>query len=114
MTEDLKNIIERITKDEERFYFNKYVVAPNSSGCFEHNGKWFFYLVDEKAYPSITGPFTPYGLVCALVIEYGTTDLTDDFKLSKDEKEVYYHNHYRSMDDVLKAYPVEKEDIQDE
>ena len=105
MTEDIKNKIKMVTGNDDRFHFAEHVVIPNSNGCFEHNNMWFFYSVDEKAYENICGPFTVDGLIYALALEYDTTDLVDSLSFSEAEWDVYYNNHFYSMEDVLKKYP---------
>lgn len=107
MAEDLKNKIKMVTKNDERFHFAKHVVAPNSRGCFEHNNMWFEYSADEKAYVHISGPFTANGLLYALALWYDTTELVDSLSFSESEWDIYYHNHYYSMDEVLKKYPIQ-------
>lgn len=103
MTEDIKNKIKMVTGNDDRFHFAEHVVIPNSNGCFEHNNMWFFYSVDEKAYENICGPFTVDGLIYALALEYDTTDLVDSLSFSEAEWDVYYNNHFYSMEDVLKS-----------
>lgn len=105
MTEDIINKIKMVTKNDDRFHLAKHVVIPNSNGCFEHNNMWFFYSADEKAYENICGPFTVDGLIYALALEYDTTELVDSLSFSEAELDVYYNNHFYSMEDVLKKYP---------
>lgn len=105
MTEDIKNKIKMVTKNDERFHFAKHVVAPNSIGCFEHNNMWFYYSADEKAHEHIGGPFTANGLIYALALWYDTTELVDSLSFSESEWDIYYNNHYYSIEDVLKKYP---------
>ena len=105
MTEDTKNKIKMVTKNDNRFYLAEHVVIPNSIGCFKHSNMWFFYSVDEKAYENICGPFTIDGLIYALALEYDTIELVGSLSFSEAEWDIYYNNHFYSMEDIFKKYP---------
>lgn len=103
MTEDIKNKIKTVIKNDDRFHLDEHIVVPNSNGCFEHNDMYFFYSVDEKAYETICGPFTAGGLVYALALEYDSTELVNSLSFSKNDRDVYYNNHFHSMEDALRS-----------
>ena len=36
--------------DYEYFHFGEFVEKPNQCGCFERNGNWYTYVIDEKEF----------------------------------------------------------------
>ena len=47
------------------FHFGEFIEKPNQCGYFEQNGNWYTYVIDERNFCILTGPFNGSAIIYA-------------------------------------------------
>lgn len=101
---EIKSTIEERLKEHEEdvpyFIYGEFVKRPGVMGVFQVKNKWFVYETDERAFPSISGPFDDADVVPACVRLMHLSKYFQDFALSEIAKKTYIYAHYRSLEEA--------------
>ncbi len=62
------------------FHFGEFIEKPNQCGYFEQNGNWYTYVIDERNFCILTGPFNGSAIIYAFSIEAGNGRLCESEK----------------------------------
>ena len=87
----------------EDFHIGEFVRKPNCQGCFCEGKEWYIFRVDEQNNPQITGPFRKQAIVYACAMMLHQSSCLEEYRFSEEERSIYIHNHYHSMEEVRKA-----------
>lgn len=82
------------------FVYGEFVDVPNNRGVFQIKGRWFIYETDERNVKSITGPFQDKEIIYACVKLMNKSKYFEDYRFSKEAKNMYIHVHYRGLAEV--------------
>ena len=88
-----------ISEDKD-FHVGEYIKAPNQYGCFKKNLKWYTYIVDERNYCTIKGPYSLRGIIYACAILVNIEKDMKEFYFSPKELQIFYNNHFRSIEEL--------------
>lgn len=88
--------------DYEYFHFGEFVEKPNQCGCFERNGNWYTYVIDEKNFCTFGGPYSRNGIICACTMILPITMVKEQYNFTEEEFNIYLHNHFHSLEEIDK------------
>lgn len=100
--DDIKNTINSVLiKNGEvpvsDFVFGDFVDLPNKRGVCQIKFAWFIYESDERNVKSISGPFSDGDITYACAKMLHSSKYFEEYRFSKEAKNIYIHSHYRSM-----------------
>ena len=105
LNEEIKKIIWIVQEnidDYEYFHFGEFVEKPNQCGCFERNGNWYTYVIDEKNFCTFGGPYSRNGIICACTMILPITMVKEQYNFTEEEFNIYLHNHFHSLEEIDK------------
>ena len=91
---NLYGIVQENIDDYEYFHFGEFVEKPNQCGCFERNGNWYTYVIDEKNFCTFGGPYSRNGIICACTMILPITMVKEQYNFTEEEFNIYLHNHF--------------------
>lgn len=83
------------------FEFGNFIDEPNKQGVFSVGHMFFIYESDEHNVKTISGPFCKNDIIGATVQKLHISKYFDDYKLSKDAKNIYKNTNYRSIGEIV-------------
>ena len=84
------------------FHFGEFIEKPNQCGCFERNGNWYTYVIDEKNFCTFGGPYSRNGIICACTMILPITMVKEQYNFTEEEFNIYLHNHFHSLEEIDK------------
>jgi hypothetical protein len=99
---NLYGIVQENIDDYEYFHFGEFVEKPNQCGCFERNGNWYTYVIDEKNFCTFGGPYSRNGIICACTMILPITMVKEQYNFTEEEFNIYLHNHFHSLEEIDK------------
>ena len=84
------------------FHFGEFIEKPNQCGCFERNGNWYTYVIDEKNFCTFGGPYSRNGIICACIMILPITMVKEQYNFTEEEFNIYLHNHFHSLEEIDK------------
>lgn len=99
---NLYGIVQENIDDYEYFHFGEFVEKPNQCGCFERNGNWYTYVIDEKNFCTFGGPYSSNGIICACTMILPITMVKEQYNFTEEEFNIYLHNHFHSLEEIDK------------
>ena len=104
--EKIKNVLfEKTEQNLEKyrdFHFGEFIEKPNQCGCFERNGNWYTYVIDEKNFCTFGGPYSRNGIICACTMILPITMVKEQYNFTEEEFNIYLHNHFHSLEEIDK------------
>lgn len=79
-----------------------YKQVPNTQGIFKKQDNWYVYQTDERNNVDIIGPFDKNEIIYATAISLHLSDHFKEYEFSKDARNRYIHNHFRSIEEIDK------------
>lgn len=90
-------------EDIPYFIYGEFLKLPGMMGVFQVKYNWFVYETDERAFPSISGPFDDADVVPACVRLMHLSQFFQDFAFSEIAKKTYIYAHYRSLEEAKES-----------